>query len=374
MPTNSAHEFATNLHEPKLKILDELLKEADVRRGERHKEMLETIVPIVKKIEKCICTEESRLVTIGSLATGLTLRGSSDVDLCFVTTSKHSNQFMADLTANYDFRRTFMSTIVGLIKKDQSIWDYRNNHALYLPGIKVPLLTLNFGKKIKFDMQFSHYHSLRNTDLLRHFAGLDSRFRMLYIWVKELAIQMRIKDGAFGLLSSYHISLLVAHFLQTKRSNDSSVLPLVTKVFEDRISGKVLIEKVIESLDTPVNIKKIITSKNTDSISDLVVQFVDYFAGFDYYNNAIYIDKAHPVPKKQPLINAKLQIFDPYSDESISNGIHTVEAFSLAMKFVQDRMKKGFFLNTFPQFPEAQIFLHQNQDKVWISNRKFDLA
>ncbi|KAJ0406657.1 hypothetical protein P43SY_009768 [Pythium insidiosum] len=69
---------------------------------------------------------------------------------------------------------------------------------------------------LECDLCFDNYLGYVNTQLLRTYASLDERCRMLGIVVKHWAKQRGISDASLGFLSSYSFILLVIYFLQVK--------------------------------------------------------------------------------------------------------------------------------------------------------------
>uniref|UniRef100_A0A0N4ZMD6 PAP-associated domain-containing protein n=1 Tax=Parastrongyloides trichosuri TaxID=131310 RepID=A0A0N4ZMD6_PARTI len=365
LPKNTAYETVKTFHKKKLDILEDRLEKMEKTREKTHTMLLERITPRLNQLRERICNKNSELMIVGSIATGLTIDSTSDVDLCFVPVKKESLEYLNGFKNNMDFRRIFTQTMINLVTQDKNLWDMKKDKVYSIVNARIPLLKFNFHDGVKFDIQFFIDHTLRNTNLLRHYAMVDSRFRKLNCYVKLLANALRIKDSLKGLLSSYQISLLVAHFLQSYH-NKPSILPIIPQVYSSTVSKNLPLNEVMENLKNPIDLSKVSGLINNNiSASELVVQFIDYYANFDFTANAIYLDKSHPVRRIQVGINYKLQIFDPYSDYSISRGIYTVEAFSLAMKYVQNSMKDGRYISDFPNFKHSREFLHQIKEKEW---------
>uniref|UniRef100_A0AAF5CSW1 Polymerase nucleotidyl transferase domain-containing protein n=1 Tax=Strongyloides stercoralis TaxID=6248 RepID=A0AAF5CSW1_STRER len=313
--------------------------------------------PQVNNLKEIICNKNSDLLKVGSLATGLATAYNSDVDLVFMPLNDYSESFVNDFKSSSKFRLAFMNTMLEILKKNNNFDNLKLAKSSVLINARVPLLALKFKNGMKIDIQFCNYHSLRNTDLIRYYAASDVRYRKLYNFVKTLANSLKIINGKQGMLTSYQIALLVGHFLQRKSQDQQPVLPIIPKIYQSFLSPNICIKNVIENLNNPIDVSNIEAYINPKPLaSHLAIQFVDYFADFDFNSNAIYMDQVLPVRQIQSKKVTKLQIFDTYSDKSISSGANVVNSFSQAMKYVQRKMRQGYFIESFPYFHESRHF------------------
>uniref|UniRef100_A0A0N5B4M6 Leucine-rich repeat domain-containing protein n=1 Tax=Strongyloides papillosus TaxID=174720 RepID=A0A0N5B4M6_STREA len=67
------------------------------------------------------------------------------------------------------------------------------------------------------------------------------------------------------------------------------------------------------------------------------------------------MNKADPVEIFPVDLLPKLQLFDLYSNKSISNGDRALEALSVNLKYVRNSIKEGHFINSFPDFAEEKF-------------------
>uniref|UniRef100_A0A0N5B476 NTP_transf_2 domain-containing protein n=1 Tax=Strongyloides papillosus TaxID=174720 RepID=A0A0N5B476_STREA len=347
---SSAYESALINYNDKLQILEEKLETADKIRANVVRKTKEKI----KLLKECVCDEKSDLFIAGSVATGLTISKDSDVDLVFVSLDDESNDILNDFRKK---KYEVMRRMGKLIKVNKNLWNKRRDRFFHIFHATVPITKLNFGDGTKFDIQFYNHHSLRNTNLLRYYAASDPRYRKVYMYVKSLASELNILDGRNGLLTSYQISVLVAHFLQRSLKDQQPVFPVIPQVCSSFVSPNLPLKEVVKNLKEPVDVSGIQCLINSKPLaSHLAIQFIDYFANFDFLSKAIFLDKIDPVEMLQVDSPPKLQIFDPYSDESISKGYCALEAFSESMKYVQNLIKEGYCIDDFSNLPGFNKF------------------
>ncbi|CEF63677.1 Hypothetical protein SRAE_1000193500 [Strongyloides ratti] len=337
------HSYSDLFDPDKLAILEKNLDIVEKKRAERFELLIKKVSPHIAQLKSVICNANSDLLPVGSLATGLAISNESDIDLVFIPSIENIESFLNDFNDNSEFKKTFIKTAHKVIEKDIN---YKENikSCGFLLHAKVPILQLELKNGLKYDIQFCNSHSLRNTNLIRHYAAADIRYRKLYIFVRTLAKKLNIINGRNGFLTSYQISLLVAHFLQTKYRKQQPVLPIIPKICCSALSPSITIEEVCKNLKNPVNVSAVTTHINPNpSASYLAIQFVDYFANFNYKVNAIYMDKLLPEKSYGIRNYRKLQIFDTYSSKSISRGGMVIESLSQSMKYVIKSVRKLIF-------------------------------
>lgn len=73
------------------------------QRFRRHPDFLASLLPTARLIEETVCgpAGRARLVPVGSLATHLSLEGSSDLDLCFLPADP---RFLEEFGARHNFK------------------------------------------------------------------------------------------------------------------------------------------------------------------------------------------------------------------------------------------------------------------------------
>ncbi|KAI6213711.1 hypothetical protein M3Y94_00183600 [Aphelenchoides besseyi] len=322
----------------------------------KYSKIVEERLPVIRLIEKAICRPNlSRLITVGSLATNLASENRSDIDLCFLTDEPG---FIHDFFNNYDFRITFMNSIIDQIGalKDLNPGLELKQDVFPLYFTRVPLLMSSFKNKLAMDLQFvdPRYHAIRNTNMCRTYAAADARFRQVYFWLRSLLYCLGIKNSKEGLLSSYHIMLLVIHFLQYKTK--PPVLPVLSLTHPNLVGLKLTLEELLERIEMPFD--KIIDwkSENQLAVGELVVDLITYYASFDPFTQAIDIGKGRVEKKKRITNDHQLELYDPYSPKTVASSRELPNAIKWTFQYIHRQMQRGELINSFPYFPESRRF------------------
>ncbi|KAI6189693.1 Poly(A) RNA polymerase gld-2-like protein A [Aphelenchoides bicaudatus] len=341
----------------KIDTLNEKLVEAEREIFLRHEKTVTERQSIIDATERAICKKgKSRMIKVGSLCNNLAVDESSDIDLCFLPSDTN---FFDDFHKYPDFKTVFMRTVkeqLERVSRANPEWGLAEE-IFMLINARVPILVVRLSNGVNMDVQFpsKDYHTFRNTNLIRHYAAADVRFRQLYLWVKTLFIRLGIKNSKEGLLSSYHIILLVVHFLQAKTS--PPVLPTLVKTHPHLVGPEIPLDKLLKLLNKPFD--KLIDwkSENKRTTAELAIEFIDYYAKFNPLKDAINISKGC-FPN-----DTRLLIYDPYSAYSIVFSNAIPDALTTAVTFIKRHQSRGSFIDSFPEFPEASSFRYSFNNK-----------
>uniref|UniRef100_A0A914C3A9 Polymerase nucleotidyl transferase domain-containing protein n=1 Tax=Acrobeloides nanus TaxID=290746 RepID=A0A914C3A9_9BILA len=345
-------------HQEKIEILSRKIEEFERAKTKKFKERLDERWKLVERIQNQICSKNSKLVPIGSMVTGLaTDLNSSDIDLCFVS---NESKFLEDFYKYPDFRRFFMKKTADLLElmgKDDPNLEF-SQPATFLPDAHTPLVEVSFKNGMSLDIAFpkNDYHSLRNTNLMKLYVAADPRFPQLYLWFRTLLQSLGIRNSKEGLLSSYHVQLLVVHFLQCYMINNPTVLPILCKTHPNLVTNDLKIDEVIERIeDFGVKIQDW-KSANTMSVGELAIRLIEYYKNFPVHEDVILIESGRVIKRKQHRASTRLQILDPYSSVTVARSDLIPWAFRDGMKFIHLEMLQGRMIDSFPEFPEAREF------------------
>ncbi|CAD5231378.1 unnamed protein product [Bursaphelenchus xylophilus] len=308
-------------------------------------------------LEEVVCGDSgrSRLISVGSLVTSLAVEDSSDYDFCLLP---KDISFYRDFFHNHNFKRVFMDSVMELLSqlqlKDPNLAFSAPPFPLY--RAHVPLVCCFFTSGLSIDIQFpdENFHAIRNTNLVRHYAAVDPRFRQLYLYVRALFNRLGIRNSKDGYLSSYHILLLVIHFLQSRTS--PPVLPVLSLTHKDKVGSQLPLETLLEMLEIPLEDLIDWKSDNKKSVGQLAIDFMEYYATLDTQTNAIHIRFGKVVKKRQLPGDSRLLMYDPFSKFTVARASKISEALRMGSTYVYNRMCKGQFLDSFPDFPEAEEF------------------
>lgn len=218
------------------------------------------------------------LYLVGSTISGFA-SDSSDVDMCLVLRTN---------TVPFDMRGEALFQLGQLKNYFMNISTYFEEFSVI--QAKVPILrfrdTVN---SIVVDLNYNNCVGIRNTHLLYLYSQMDWRLRPLTLVVKLWAQHHNINDAKNMTISSYSLVLMVIHFLQYGVS--PPVLPCLHAMYPDKFVRM----SEISTLDLTETVESY-KSDNTSTLGELFVQFLEYYANFDYSHYAISVRTASVIP------------------------------------------------------------------------------
>ncbi|KAK6015258.1 PAP/25A associated domain protein, partial [Ostertagia ostertagi] len=166
---------------------------------------------------------------------------------------------------------------------------------------------------LRFFFSISYYNvlALSNTEMLKKYCSWDCRVAPLGVWIKAVnsfqwAKSCDIGDASRGSLSSYAFIILLLHFLQ---NCDPPVLPRLQEDFRDNNVQPIMVENCDVYFYRDVIPD---WSQNRQSISELFVGFLNYYAQFDFGTQVVQIRRKKPLLKMEKDWNRPLCIEDPF--------------------------------------------------------------
>ncbi|CAP36474.2 Protein CBG19180 [Caenorhabditis briggsae] len=147
--------------------------------------------------------------------------------------------------------------------------------------------------------------SMHNSFLIKHFAEVDHRFGLLCAVVKEWGASTKVKNPKDGGFNSYALVLLVTHFLQCGTS--PPILPNLQHLYKNE-NFFALSERIFPSrLDFGAPLPRPLPqqSVNPATVSQLFLEFLYYYADFDFHKYFISVNNA--MIKNRDTLN----MFDP---------------------------------------------------------------
>lgn len=188
---------------------------------------------------------------------------TSDVDMCLLVRG-------SDVDQRYEAVDK-LQVLFGALSATQWL---DNAEIIYA---KVPILKFRDPKRsLEVDLNCNNYVGIRNTHLLYCYSQADWRLKPLVLVVKLWAHYHGINDAKNMTISSYSFVLMVIHFLQS--GLEEPVLPILQQTYPEKFSNtsSILSVKINEVLPPW-------SSKNTESIGNLLIQFLEYYAKhFEY--------------------------------------------------------------------------------------------
>lgn len=242
----------------------------------------QTQVKFVQKIQlwrylfMCIRKAFPRLslYLVGSTISGFA-SDSSDVDMCLVCRTN---------TIAYDMRGEALFQLGQLKNYFMNIDTYFEEFSVI--QAKVPILRFRDStNSVVVDLNYNNCVGIRNTHLLYCYSQLDWRLRPLTLVVKLWAQHHNINDAKNMTISSYSLVLMVIHFLQYGVS--PPILPCLHAMYPDKFVRM----SDISSLDLMETMEPY-KNENSQTLGELFVQFLEYYANFDYTLYAISVRTA----------------------------------------------------------------------------------
>ncbi|XGW18297.1 hypothetical protein V3C99_002713 [Haemonchus contortus] len=234
-----------------------------------------------------------RLNIFGSLLSGFGV-ANSDVDLCF---RFQSDEQPLDIDG--------VEIVRQIAQHLQQMAEVDNVYAI--TGAKVPIVKFNWTRLgVEGDISYYNVLALSNTEMLKQYCSWDCRVAPLGVWIKRWAKSCDIGDASRGSLSSYAFIILLLHYLQ---NCEPPVLPRLQEDFRDGSIQPV----VVDNCDVYFH-REVIPdwSKNRQSVGELFVGFLDYYARFDFGTQVVQIRRKKPLLKMEKDWNRSLCIEDPF--------------------------------------------------------------
>ncbi|XP_053948280.1 poly(A) RNA polymerase gld-2 homolog B isoform X1 [Anastrepha ludens] len=211
------------------------------------------------------------LYLVGSTISGFGA-DTSDVDMCLVSRSASSVEPRIEALYNLTVLRDYLSKSA----------EFENFNLI---EAKVPILRFRHRiHQLEVDLNFNNCVGIKNTHLLYCYSQLDWRLRPMVLVTKLWAQYHNINNAKNMTISSYSLVLMVIHFLQYAVS--PAVLPCLHELFPDKFH--LLRSNDFGHVDMGESIGPF-ESKNTQTIGELFLYFLEYYSCFEYSQYAISI-------------------------------------------------------------------------------------
>lgn len=242
-----------------------------------------------------------KLELFGSSYNGFGLL-KSDIDICLTFTDSETGK-----------EHDFVKVIEDLQEKLKKFCELSN--LVPVTTAKVPILKF-YHIQSEFEGDISIYNTLgqQNTKLLRTYAEVDLRAKMLGYMIKRFAKVCDMCDASRGSLSSYAYILMVIYFLQ-------QCSPPVLPVLQELSGTQTKPQRLVEDCDTYFyddlsNLEKVWPGygKNTSTVGELWIQLLRFYgAEFDFEKHVISIRQSAPLLRFEKLWTSKcMAIEDPF--------------------------------------------------------------
>ena len=154
-------------------------------------------------------------------------------------------------------------------------------------GSRVPLLKFKDSRSsIDVDISVNNTIGIPNSKMTKLYCEFDQRTHIMITYLRSLFKKSNLLHGDQGSLSSYCIILMVIAFLQNqedpilpnlqevKDSKNSKVFYSINRNKFGRVDAREIKADLIEDLN---DLQKAFVSKNTKSVAQLVIEFLQFF-------------------------------------------------------------------------------------------------
>ncbi|VDK72415.1 unnamed protein product [Litomosoides sigmodontis] len=342
-------EFMVRKHQEELQRLSMLIREEAMQRHSSYLQTFQYRSSIVNGLRRILVRNHGQyLVPVGSTASGLA-SGISDIDLVYLSTTdeKQREKLLQSLNKE-SFRRTFMMDVKSRIEESSLYNEFDWSQTDIIHTARVPILHLQTQKQMQVDIQFEKYASIRNTYFVRHCAQYDERVALLNMWAQKWLESQRLKDSKHGLFSTYHVLMLVLHFLQCTGSYGiQPILPIMCKKFKGNLKSNLPIQRIAVSLcRRPKDLD--FKERQEPDVAELVLLFVSHYAKYDFNHTSFHLNDATVTEKNQfgsEYEQHQVSIFDPYASTTICRVRGGADLLTNAFQTTKRAMLSGHCLN-----------------------------
>ncbi|XP_066149697.1 poly(A) RNA polymerase gld-2 homolog A-like isoform X1 [Euwallacea fornicatus] len=263
------------------------------------------------------------LYIVGSTMTGFGAN-TSDIDMCLLMRRSFSDDPRQESLYQLELLKMYLKNRAPITRAELIL-------------ARIPILKLmDDVSGFEIDLNYNNTVGLHNTHLLYCYSQCDWRVRPLVIMVKEWAQVNRINDAKKLTVSSYSWTLMVIQYLQC--GVFPAILPCLHSLcpakFNVQLPGShVTFTDVHESIREVRNYR----SSNTETLGELFIGFLGYYANFDFKNYAISVRNGSPIlidhckrmnsPKNDPNQWKFLCIEEPFEHTNTARSVWHVPAF-----------------------------------------------
>lgn len=300
------------------------------------------------------------LYLVGSTMSGLGME-NSDIDMCLLVRQLHGD---ARLNALY-----YLQGIHNELLQSSFIASSRVIQA------KVPILKFRdsvYGFEV--DLNCNNSVGIRNTHLLNCYGRLDWRVRPMVVVVKLWAQQNNINDAKCMTVSSYSLALMVIHYLQC--GVKPPVIPCLHGLYPQRFNS----HQDIPGIDITEELPPF-HSDNTQSLGELFLGLLRYYAQFDYDNFAISVREGCKLPKEECRFARSVKndigqwkllcIEEPFDRSNTARSVYDPIIFDRVKKVFRDSYDRLLMThNLYSLFGVGINGLYPNEQQLIINNEQ----
>ncbi|KAH8269896.1 hypothetical protein KR044_000614 [Drosophila immigrans] len=177
---------------------------------------------------------------------------------------------------------------------------------LFLPGVchvrrilqaRVPIIKYHHEHlDLEVDLSMSNLTGFYMSELLYMFGELDPRVRPLTFSIRRWAQSCGLTNPSPGRwISNFSLSCLVMYFLQQLRQ---PILPPIGALVKAATSSDIRVTEDGINCTFARDMERVaFASRNTSSLSELLLQFFEFYSQFDFHNRAISLNEGRALSK-----------------------------------------------------------------------------
>lgn len=260
---------------------------------------------------------------------------------------------------------------------------------LFLPGCsqvrrilqaRVPILKYNHQYTgVECDLSMTNMTAFHMSELLYLYGSLDERVRPLVFTIRKWAQEISLTNSSPGRwITNFSLTLLVLAFLQ-RSHNAAPILPSVNTLNElSKKSSK--LPETYSHCAFFIPKPKLPKTTNTNSLEELLLQFFDFYANYDFVSKAISLNEATDIIKPE---HSALYIVNPLEKSlNVSKNVSPEEMEKMKMEFrnamwllesSENKIDKWGILSLFQDRTNnklKKIIMHSNKQNRLMEVRK----
>ncbi|KAH8394488.1 hypothetical protein KR222_011843, partial [Zaprionus bogoriensis] len=177
---------------------------------------------------------------------------------------------------------------------------------LFLPGVchvrrilqaRVPIIKYHHEHlNLEVDLSMSNLTGFYMSELLYMFGELDPRVRPLTFSIRRWAQSCGLTNPSPGRwISNFSLSCLVMYFLQQLRH---PILPSIGALVKSAAATDIRVTEDGINCTFGRDLERLgFRSRNTSSLSELLLQFFEFYSQFDFHNRAISLNEGRALAK-----------------------------------------------------------------------------
>lgn len=177
---------------------------------------------------------------------------------------------------------------------------------LFLPGVchvrrilqaRVPIIKYHHEHlELEVDLSMSNLTGFYMSELLYMFGELDPRVRPLTFSIRRWAQSCGLTNPSPGRwITNFSLSCLVMYFLQQLRQ---PILPAISAMVKASTTTDIRVTEDGINCTFARDMERLaFPSRNTSSLSELLMQFFEFYSQFDFHNRAISLNEGRALSK-----------------------------------------------------------------------------